>query len=134
MNNSRQAFGVTIADELSDGITSSGAAGGTTYGAGCDYWEAWPLACMQSFQRPCRIGSTRDEYVLLYLPVLPPPSNSTGLYARSLARRCTFCATRRPLRVSFPETQTKPACLAERGQCDDRCVHHLGVGLCEEAG
>ena len=51
MNNSRQAFGVTVAGEFSngindcglfiDGITPSGAAGGTRYGAGCDYWEDW---------------------------------------------------------------------------------------------
>ncbi|RPD70874.1 glycoside hydrolase [Lentinus tigrinus ALCF2SS1-7] len=51
MNNSRSAFGVTLAGEFSngmndcglfiDGITSTGAAGGTNYGAGCDYWEDW---------------------------------------------------------------------------------------------
>ncbi|KAI0653825.1 glycoside hydrolase [Cubamyces menziesii] len=51
MNNSRSAFGVTIAGEFSngmndcglfiDGITSTGAAGGTNYGPGCDYWEDW---------------------------------------------------------------------------------------------
>ena len=96
MNNSRQALSVTISSEFSNGmhdcsllvddITSSGAAGGTTYGAGCDYWEAWPLWPVCShFSAPRRLGSTRDECVLLYLPVPPPPSNSIGLYARSLS-------------------------------------------------
>ena len=38
------------------------------------------------YPRPCRLSSTRDEHVLLYLPVLPPPSNSAGMYAHALSR------------------------------------------------